>query len=85
MSEDVASCPIFALRIVCIDYYMATPLPDLDLGYSALSGATVAQVPVIRIFGSTPAGQKTCLHVHKVLLAVLSQELHCLASTQWSG
>lgn len=66
MSEDAVGGPIFAMRIVCIDFYMASPLPDLDLGFSALSGSSLPQVPVIRIFGSTPAGQKTCLHVHKV-------------------
>eukprot|EP00198_Chlamydomonas_reinhardtii_P005086 XP_001694422.1 predicted protein [Chlamydomonas reinhardtii] len=55
----------FTIRIVSLDYYMAPPIPHLDFCFSSLEGTTVDQVPVIRIFGSTPAGQKACVHVHR--------------------
>ncbi|KAI6684892.1 hypothetical protein NL676_030805 [Syzygium grande] len=58
---------IFSVRIVSIDYYMARPIPDFDVCYSSFQGEKVNEVPVIRVYGSTPAGQKTCLHVHKAL------------------
>ncbi|KAL3516081.1 hypothetical protein ACH5RR_022983 [Cinchona calisaya] len=58
---------IFSVRIVSIDYYMAPPIPGLDISYSSFQGGKVNEVPVIRIYGSTPAGQKTCLHVHRAL------------------
>ncbi|KAG9152213.1 hypothetical protein Leryth_016388 [Lithospermum erythrorhizon] len=58
---------IFSVRIVSIDYYMAPPIPSLDISYSSFQGGKVNEVPVIRIFGSTPAGQKTCLHIHRAL------------------
>ncbi|XP_047961033.1 DNA polymerase zeta catalytic subunit isoform X1 [Salvia hispanica] len=58
---------LFSVRIVSIDYYMSPPIPDFDISYSNFHGGKVNEVPVIRIYGSTPAGQKTCLHIHQVL------------------
>lgn len=56
----------FITRIVSIDYYMTHPIPHIDYCFSSLEGTTVDAVPVIRIFGSTPAGQRACVHVHRV-------------------
>lgn len=53
-----------ALRIVALDHYMARP-GAMDVCWSEFEGQGVDQVPVVRIFGSTPAGQKACLHLHK--------------------
>lgn len=61
------STEIFSVRIVSIDYYIAPPIPNLDISYSTFQGGNVNEVPVIRIYGSTPAGQKTCLHIHRAL------------------
>ncbi|KAK3127981.1 hypothetical protein QOZ80_7AG0580980 [Eleusine coracana subsp. coracana] len=59
--------PVLSVRVVSLDYYMAPPLPGFDISRSPFHGDEVEEVPVIRIYGSTPAGQKTCLHVHRVL------------------
>jgi hypothetical protein len=58
----------FVVRLVSIDYYMAQPIPGLDSCYSELEGVVIDKVPVIRIFGPTPGGQKACVHVHGVRL-----------------
>ncbi|XP_034999481.1 DNA polymerase zeta catalytic subunit isoform X2 [Hippoglossus stenolepis] len=57
---------MFAVRIVTADFYLARPVKDLDVCYSDFRESDVKRVPVVRIFGSTPAGQKTCLHIHGV-------------------
>ncbi|KAL0801003.1 hypothetical protein Bca101_056179 [Brassica carinata] len=67
MAESLSGPNVFSARIVSIDYYMASPIPGFDLCYSTFQGGEVKEVPVIRIYGSTPAGQKTCLHIHRAL------------------
>ncbi|KAA8545128.1 hypothetical protein F0562_019983 [Nyssa sinensis] len=67
MADSQSDSNVFSVRIVSIDYYMAPPIPDLDICYSSFQGGKLNEVPVIRIYGSTPAGQKTCLHIHRAL------------------
>ncbi|XP_028996460.1 DNA polymerase zeta catalytic subunit isoform X2 [Betta splendens] len=57
---------MFAVRIVSADYYLASPVQTLDVCQSEFRESDVKKVPVVRIFGATPAGQKTCLHLHGV-------------------
>ncbi|EDV19122.1 uncharacterized protein TRIADDRAFT_34124 [Trichoplax adhaerens] len=57
---------MFSSRIVAADFYLAKPIQKLDACYSDFRRCPTKRVPVVRIFGATPAGQKTCLHVHGV-------------------
>ena len=57
----------FSFRIFHADSYLSAPMPSFDTTYSRFRGETVSLVPVIRIFGSAPNGQKACVHVHGVL------------------
>jgi hypothetical protein len=78
--------PAFSLRIVSLDYYMGVPIPGLDVCFSSLEGTAVDKVPVVRIFGATPAGQKCCLHLHRVgtapdrVRAAVALGCHCPCS-----
>ena len=56
----------FSCRLVDIDSYVTSPLRGLDVTYSDFAGEVINKVPVIRVFGATPTGQKCCLHIHGV-------------------
>ncbi|KAF5278629.1 hypothetical protein FQA39_LY00671 [Lamprigera yunnana] len=57
---------MFLVRIFNVDFYMAAPIEGLDPLYSDFRGSSINNVPVIRIFGASEAGYKTCLHIHSV-------------------
>jgi len=67
MSENlIENQALLSLRIVSMDYYVTKPVQELDVTYSKFRSSAVKRVPVIRVFGSTLAGQKACLHLHGI-------------------
>ncbi|TGZ37682.1 DNA polymerase zeta catalytic subunit [Temnothorax longispinosus] len=57
---------MFSITLVNIDSYQTSPVPELDVTFSEFRGSEVKKVPIIRAFGSTATGKKTCLHIHGV-------------------
>ena len=57
---------LLRVRIATVEWSLAKPLPGIDAGASPLDGARLARVPVLRVWGPTPGGQRACVHVHKV-------------------
>ena len=51
---------VFTCRIVSIDYYLSKPIECIDNHLCPFSGNQLSRIPIIRIFGITPIGQKTC-------------------------
>ena len=82
-ASDCSSCmrSFFAVIFLTVlvfcwdqDVYFAPPLPEFG------DAPANQSVPVIRIFGPTPGGQKACLHIHGVSLFTfcISQTYVCL-------
>lgn len=63
---------MFELRLVTLDHYLAAPSAPLDPLVSKLGGWEVWQVPVLRIFGVTPAGKLFFFSIRGVSTTVAS-------------
>lgn len=57
--DDLEADAMFSVRIVTTDHYLAPPVRGLDVSYSDFRDADVQRVPVVRVYGATPAGNHT--------------------------
>lgn len=59
--------PIFRVRLINIDHVVTFPGPwDRTESAFTTPGQPLRRVPVLRVFGATPAGQRVCAHIHGV-------------------
>eukprot|EP00092_Neocalanus_flemingeri_P026221 GFUD01028422.1.p1 GENE.GFUD01028422.1~~GFUD01028422.1.p1 ORF type:complete len:564 (-),score=168.80 GFUD01028422.1:58-1749(-) len=66
MSQSQSQDALISVRLVVVDHYMSQPVSGLDPLISDFRGYSIRKVPIIRVFGSTTAGQKACLHLHGI-------------------
>lgn len=66
-SSPQTASGLFAVRLVNIDVVSTPPVATLDSEWCTFESRAVKRVPVIRLFGSTPAGQHCCVHIHNTL------------------
>ena len=59
-----ASEAAFAVRLVSLEHVSAKPRLHIDPTHSPLTERALRTVPIVRVFGPTPRGQKVCLHMH---------------------
>lgn len=63
--EEVPPCA-FSMRLVEVEPLTSKPIPGLDEVWSSLEGRAITKVPILRLYGTTPAGQKCSVAVHNV-------------------
>jgi hypothetical protein len=58
MEREEESVCCVSVQVVELSHYMATPLPNLDSVTSHNTSLPITRVPIVRVFGSTPSGQR---------------------------
>ncbi|CAO1623914.1 unnamed protein product [Parajaminaea phylloscopi] len=59
--------PLIRVRLINIDHVCTSPGPYDRVTCAFLPpGEELRKVPVLRVFGATPSGQRVCLHLHGV-------------------